>query len=243
VELIAVIFMLVAGGAIAMFVVTAAAIAQKEAEHDPRSRTSAPERETIAASILFHVIVAGGTGRDEALRRIRRGAGLAAPVTLGIDINNWAESYARQTTPQQRGALLETAVQLVAADARVVPLRQYSALLDLSFSLGFQTDALAKLRQVYGFEYVDPAKDGRPREADHAPLFVRDDSRAMELLRVLEVEGSPSRQRIVSAYRRLAARHHPDRYYGRPADEQSTAAARFIEITQAYETLLRIYRD
>ncbi|HEX7154921.1 MAG TPA: J domain-containing protein [Thermoanaerobaculia bacterium] len=241
-ELIAIVFMLVAGGAVATFVLTAFAIAQKESAKT-EAQVAAPERDQIAASILVHILVAGGTARDEALRMVRRGSGIAAPVTQGIDIANWAESYARLTTQEQRAALLETAVQLVATKERAVPLRQYTALLDLSFALGFQTDALAKLRQVYGFDYVDAAKAGRPRDAEGKPLFARSEETEGELLRVLEVEGTPSRQSIITAYRRLAARHHPDRFFGRPAEEQTSAAARFIEITRAYETLLTIYRD
>src|SRR4029079_136064 len=119
-----------------------------------------------------------------------RGAGIAAPVTKGIDVTSWADRYAQISTPQQRAGLLETAVQLVRSP---IPLRQYAALLDLSFGLGFHTDALAKLREVYGFEYVDHAKDARPREADRAggatALFVRDETHTAEYLRVLEIEG------------------------------------------------------
>ena len=138
-------------------------------------------------------------------------------------------------------------MQLVAVTGRPVPLRQYAALLDLSFSLGFQTDALAKLREKYGFDYVDHAKDGRPRAADRGggsmPLFVRGSSDTTALLRVLGLEGTADRQAIITAYRRLAAQHHPDRVFGESEAVQSQAAAKFIEITRAYETLMAIYRD
>src|SRR5207249_7320227 len=128
---------------------------------------------------------------------------------------SWSERYAQLANQEQRAWLLETAVQLVAAPARPVPLRQYAALLDLSFSLGFQTDALAKLRERYGFDYVDHAKDGRPREADRGggamTLFARADTDTASLLQILGIEGPASRQVIISAYRKLAAQHHPDR--------------------------------
>ena len=45
----------------------------------------------------------------------------------------------------------------------------------------------------------------------------RDDA---ELLRVLEIEGPVSREVIIAAYRRLAAQHHPDRFYAEPAEVQ-----------------------
>jgi hypothetical protein len=240
-EIAALVFMLVAGGGLAVFVLFVAAMLRRESEGAEGAAVTPPQSETIAASLLYHVSAAGVRG-EEALRQVRRGSGIAAPVTRGIDVSNWAESYARLATPQQRKDLLEMAVQLVAASSPV-PVRQYAALLDLSFGLGFQTDALARLRELYGFEYIDHAKDGRPRGADRegggAPLFVRDARPREDLLRVLELSGAPTRQELSAAYRRLVLLHHPDRYHGASGAEQSSAAARFIEITRAYEELLR----
>jgi hypothetical protein len=243
VELIAVVLMVVAGGAIAVFVMIAAAIARREEEERPRMPSS--ERDSIAASLLFHIVAASGIPAGDAMRAVRRGSGIAAPVTTGIDVTNWADRYAQLATPQQRAGLLETAVQLVRSP---IPVRQYAALLDLSFGLGFHTDALAKLRESYGFEYVDHAKDARPRHADRAgggaPLFVRERRRERsELLDVLGIAGTPSRQELTAAYRRLVAQHHPDKFHASSAREQADAAARFIEITKAYEELLLIYRE
>lgn len=233
--------MLVGGSALAVFALTAMAIARRE---QPDALVHAPPpRDAIAASILLQILVAGGMREDEALRRVRRDGGLGSPVTRGIDIANWGEAYARVSDARQRQALLELAVRLLADGRGPVPIRQYAALLDLSFSLGFQTDALARLRELYGFTYVDYAKEGRPREAGAAPLFARDPRDPSELLRVLELDGSASRQAVVSAYRKLAARHHPDRYFGQPEPVQTAAANRFIEVTRAYESLMAIYRD
>jgi DnaJ-domain-containing protein 1 len=240
-ELLAIAVMVVLGGGLAAFVVGAMALSQREREHAGEV-LQAPQRDSVAASLLFHVLSAGGVGADDALRRIRRGTGIAAPVTPGIDIANWAESYARQATLEQRRSLLETAVQLV-AERSPVPVRQYAALLDLSFGLGFQTDALARLRELYGFEYVDHAKDARPRGADRsgggAPLFVRETRPREELLRLFGLNGTPSRQELGAAYRRLVSQHHPDRFHRGTSEAQSEAAARFIEITRAYEELMR----
>lgn len=235
--------MVVVGGAIAVFVTIATAIARRENEHVPRSLPS-QERDAIAASLLFHVVAASGASSNDAMRAVRRGAGIAAPVTTGIDVSSWADRYARLATPQQRAGLLETAVQLLRSP---IPVRQYAALLDLSFGLGFHTDALARLREIYGFEYVDHAKDARPRHADRAgggaPLFVREKRDGRELLSVLGVTGKPTRQEITVAYRRLVALHHPDKFHLASERERTDAAARFIEITRAYEELLLIYRE
>jgi hypothetical protein len=245
VELILIILMIVGGGAIAVTIMIVIAIAQRNADTQPAA-AAAPDRTRIAASILFQLLLTGGSRPDEALRELRR-VGMISPVTAGIDLASWSERYAQLTTAEQRASLLETAVQLVAAPGRPVPLRQYASLLDISFSLGFQTDALAKLRERYKFDYVDHAKDARPREADRVggamPLFVRNTADPATLLRILGIEGTPNRQIIISAYRRMAAQHHPDRVHGQSEAVQSDAAARFIEVTRAYEALMAIYRD
>jgi hypothetical protein len=236
-ELVFIFFMLGAGGALAAFVAAAMAIARKESEG---AGVVAPQqRDSIAASLLFHIVRAGGVGEEAAMREVRRGTGIAAPVTRGIDIGNWAETYARHSSQQQRAALLESAVQLVAARGEPVPIRQYTALLDLSFGLGFQTDALARLRQVYGFDYVDHAKN---REAGK-PLHARGHGDRTALLAILGIAGDPTRQELSAAYRKLVTQHHPDRFHGAAAEAQNEAAARFIEITRAYEELLLHARD
>lgn len=245
-ELIAVIFMIVGGGALAIFVLVAVAIAKKDSGEQPRGPIQVPERDRIAASLLYRVVTAGGTPPDEALREIRRRTGNIAPPTSGIDIGNWGERYAQQSTAQERADLLDAAVQLIAVRGRAIPLVQYVALLDLSFALGFQTDALAKLREQYGFEYVDHAKASRPREADRVgrtTFFVRDDRDATELRRVLGVEDGATRQQIIAAYRKLATQHHPDKFHDAANATREEAAARFIEITRAYEALLAISRE
>ncbi len=237
--------MIFAGGGLAIAAMIAIGAATR-AHEGRRDRAPAPDRSAIAASILFNLLLLGGVAPDEALREIRKR--LLAPVTRQVDIASWAERFAHVASPQQRQWLLETAVQMIAEHKRIVPLRQYAALLDLSFALGFQTDALAKLRERYGFDYVDHAKHARPREADRAggaatTFFVRDTRDAGELLRVLEIDGAPSRQVIITAYRRLVAQHHPDKVHEAAEEVRTAAAARFIEITRAYETLMSIYRD
>ena len=244
-ELAAITFMIVAGGAIAIFVMIAVAIARGESRGGA-AQPQVPERDRVAASILFRILVAGGTAPDDALREIRRRAGIIAPATTGIDITTWGERFALHSTQQQRAQLLDVAVQLVAEPGRAIPLMQYVDLLDLSFALGFQTDALARLREQYGFDYIDHAKAARPREADRAgrmTFFARDDREPREWLSVLGMEGTPSRQQIIATYRRLAAQHHPDKFHEAADGVRSDAAMRFIEITRAYEALLAIYKE
>jgi len=238
--------MLAAGVIIALAIGIPIAAAQREAGVVGGARPVPPDRNHLAGSLLFNLLMAGGTPPEQALRDIRR-LGIVAPVTSSVDVGSWAERFAQIASPDQRAWLLDAAVQLLAGRATPVSLRQYTALLDLNFGLGFQTDALAKLRRQYPFDYVDHAKDARPREADRAggatPLFVRETRDAEELLRILGIDGPASRAVIIGAYRKLAAQHHPDRFFAESAEVQSAAAARFIEITRAYEALLAIYRD
>jgi hypothetical protein len=241
VELLAVVLMIAAGSALAMLVIIAR-IGKGEKPH-PHAEAAVPDRDRIAASLLFHVLTAGNVASDEALRAIR-GTGLDAAVTRGIDVANWAERFAEVASLAQRHMLLESAVRLAVAHRRTVPLPQYAALLDLSFSLGFHTSALVNLREQYGFDYVDHTKDARPPEADRGrrtTFSARGEADPVSLLRVLELEGHPTRQAIISAYRRLATQHHPDRFHAESIGARNAAAARFIEITRAYETLMSAY--
>ena len=247
-ELTLVIIMLAVGIGLAASVAITFAAAQREADQRGAAQANAaPDRNRVAASILFNLLLRGGTSAETARREVRTGAGVAGPVTSGIDIANWGERFAKIASPEQCTWLLDTAVRLVANRTTPVPLRQYAALLDLSFALGFQTDALARLREVYGFDYVDHAKDARPRGADRAgistPLYSRDQRETAELLRVLGLDVPASRAVIIVAYRKLAAQHHPDKVFSETEEVQSEAAARFIEITRAYETLLTIYQE
>lgn len=235
--------MIASGVAIAIAVMASIGIAQRLAD-----RPAQPAgRDHVAASILFNLLLAGGDRSDEALRDIRKVAGLGSPVTPSIDIASWSGRFAQNSNADQRAWLLETAVRLAASRGKPLPLAQYTVLLDLSFGLGFQTDALAKLRDRYPFEYVDHAKNARPREADRGggslSMFARGATDTAPLLRTLGLEGKATRQAIISAYRRLAAQHHPDRFYGEAPEVQSASAAKFIEITRAYESLLAIYPE
>ena len=75
------------------------------------------------------------------------------------------------------------------------------------------------------------------------PLFERGTTDTATLLKTLGIEGNANRHIIITAYRKLAAQNHPDKVYAEGPEAQSDAAARFIEITRAYEALMAIYRD
>lgn len=236
-QLPVILFMLGGGAALALFVMGAMAFGRRS-DPQPEGAVEGSIRESVEGSLLFHVLTAGGIAPEAAIAQIRADMGSPVMVTRGIDVASWAENYTRNVTELQRAALLERAVRLVAAVGKPVPLRQYAALLDLSFGLGFQTDALARLRDAYGFDYIDHARDGRPRgERPGAPQPTE------ELLSVLGLRGEPTRHDLGLAYRKLVAKHHPDRFHDAPPEARDAAATRFIEITRAYEKLLFTIRD
>lgn len=244
-EFLIIVIMIVLGLGIAA-VVAVLAGAVSTAERNREQSRQPPDRDAIAASIVYQIGTAGGAAGDAVLRFLRE-AHLLAPVTPNVHMASWAEAYRRMSTPQEREALLELAVRAAVAHNAALPLAQYNALLDLSFGLGFQTDALARLRARYRFEYTDYAKHGRPVTADRAgggaPLFQRPPADPQPLLSILGLAGKVSRHELTSAYRRLAAQNHPDRFYSASPDEQATAASRFIELTEAYEQLLPLCED
>jgi len=238
--------MIVSGASLALVILVAHALLRSREEMEAQ-RVTAPDRDQMIASILFQIIRLGGATPLEARKLTGRQLRFTAPIVAEIDISSWAERFSRVAQPQERMDLLDLCVRSAMTLSRTFPLAQYSALLDLSFGLGFQTDALARLRERHGFNFVDHAKHGRPRSADRSggsvPLFERQAADRTALLSVLGVGPDVSRQELVSAYRKLAAVHHPDRFHQATTEEKSRAAARFIEISRAYEALLPFYED
>ncbi|WP_106477802.1 J domain-containing protein [Phytohalomonas tamaricis] len=58
-------------------------------------------------------------------------------------------------------------------------------------------------------------------------------------LRILELDEYASRHEIKQAYRRLAQRHHPDRFYGQSDLRIALASQRFQRIKDAYDYLMQ----
>lgn len=245
-ELVILLIMIISGASLALVIVVAHALLRSR-EEMASQKTASPDRDQMIASILFQIIRLGGATSGEARKLTGRQLRFAAPIVDQIDVSSWAERFSQVSDAQERMDLLDLCVRSAMLMSRTFPLAQYSALLDLSFGLGFQTDALARLRERHGFDFVDHAKHGRPRSADRAggstPLFERQAVDRSASLAVLGVGPDISRHELVSAYRKLAAVHHPDRFHEASAEEKSRAAARFIEISRAYEVLLPFYED
>lgn len=244
-EFLLVVVMILAGFAVAVAVITALAVAEKRTRSSAAALASAAGNDEIETSLLIGIGMLGGVEFDEALERAREllGARAVRPGVPGesIDVGTWAGAFRKRSSQGDRERLLDAAVRMAVMSSSSLPLGQYAALMDLSFGLGFQTDALARLRARYRFEYVDHAKQGRPPEADRrgrrAPSGGRPVDRDAKA-RVLGLGARFSRRELTSAYRRLAAKEHPDRFHLSSGTEQERASRRFIELTEAYEQLL-----
>lgn len=228
--------MVLAGGAAAAALLGAAL--RRRAGGDGHGASAArPDRDSIEASILAEVLVLGGITREDAREFLASELGISGSVVHDIDLRNWAEEYGNRYGTVAAHSLLGTAVKASVMTTAVVSLPQYNALLDLCFRLGLQTDALARLRAQYRFVYIDYARVHRPRSADRIGRSAQTLDRG-EMMSLLELEGELSRQKIISAYRRLAAQCHPDRFHEAAPAEQKAGAERFIRLTEAYEALL-----
>lgn len=199
--------------------------------------------ERIEAELLLELALRGELAGEDAIAVVRRFVDAECGRRGRIDMASWIEQYVRLAPKERREALLECAVLVAMESGTTVALPQYDALVELTFGLGFHSDALARLRQKHGFDYVDWAKHGRPRGADRGggatPLFdaARGQDAAANLAALGLAQGA-GRQDIVAAYRRLALECHPDRFHESSADERTAAAERFRSVTRAYEELL-----
>lgn len=207
------------------------------------SRGGAVTPERIEAEVLLEVALRGDLGRARALQVV----GTITDAECGnrgrIDVSSWLEQYVKLVAPERKERLLESAVVVAMESGHLVALPQYDALVEVAFGLGFHSDALARLRQKHGFDYVDWAKHGRPREADRGggatSLFDGSSRQSGEQnLEALGLARGASRQDVIAAYRRLALECHPDRFHDASEASRVAAAERFRTITRAYEELI-----
>jgi DnaJ homolog subfamily C member 7 len=98
-------------------------------------------------------------------------------------------------------------------------------------ALSEEGDWEAALREYKAVQETNPAEPGIEREIRTAQLEMKKSQRK-DYYKILDVQRDASEADIKKAYRRLAIVHHPDK---NPEDE--SAAERFKDIGEAYETL------
>ncbi len=101
------------------------------------------------------------------------------------------------------------------------------------------------LAEHFGPDWRDsfelPHSDGPPREDDLAPPepfeLLGEPLDTSDPYKVLEVAPTATWEEIVAAHRRMARRHHPDRYADRPRVDVEAAEERIRAINVAYAEL------
>ncbi|MGA7616996.1 MAG: J domain-containing protein [Thermoanaerobaculia bacterium] len=204
------------------------------------------EQSRLAGSILFQIVRAGGADSAESAKLIREGTLHDPDGGERADVRLWAELYREMVSVEARSGLLDDAVRLAVVQNSTIPVEQYDKLLDLSFGLGFQTDALARLRARYRFSYLDHAHS-RPRHAGGRGRPERSSGKRKggesSALATFGIRPPFSRKSLISQYRSLAAQCHPDKVHAGSLEEQESSTRRFIEITEAYEILLPLCEE
>lgn len=79
---------------------------------------------------------------------------------------------------------------------------------------------------------------GRWRQRASSRTSKPEDLERARYLRALGLTGSPSWDEVHAAFRKLAAKEHPDRFR---AEERDAAEKRFADIVSAYEALRQLY--
>lgn len=181
-------------------------------------------------------------GRDEIEAKIlkRIAASLGEKGTRpSIDLTSWGAAYARIAGTTERLDLLHRAVEAARSERGTITLEQYRLLIELCFSLGFHADAFARAGVAAGVHLETGAFRARPTRSRGPALFERGEELEEHLGRLGLSRAELSRQTVTSAYRRLAAQLHPDRFHGASEADQERAAIDFMNLHSSYEYLLR----
>jgi hypothetical protein len=230
-------------GVVAMILAATAAsaviIAIRHRSVPERTERMTPQLNDLEASIAQCILAAGGDRGGELPERVRELS--TGEIEREIDLVSWGDRYSRLAPLDRRQMFLERIVSHLAGRGARIPLRQYMALLDLTFALGFRTDVLARLSSQYGFRPADFAGSRKP-ERPGFPRPAKENERR-ESLDVLGLAGEPTRTAILAAYRKAAAATHPDRFHRHGEEAEQNALERFLMVVDAAEFLLGATRD
>ena len=86
--------------------------------------------------------------------------------------------------------------------------------------------------------YEEKANRQQKQSRRRSRSKVSERSKKKEALKILEINtDSVSFEQVKKAYRKMAKKHHPDRFHGESEMEQEKANERFAIINEAYEYL------
>src|SRR5688572_7319441 len=105
--LIAVLMILFGVGLAGVIALVAVLMSNAESNRAAAAAPGRPDRDTIAASLVYQIGALGAAGHDRIVAFLREEGRLVAPITRDIHVGNWAEAYSKLSTREERTALLD----------------------------------------------------------------------------------------------------------------------------------------
>ena len=133
--------------------------------------------------------------------------------------------------------LLEKDVDVVSVCAQIRSYMNYESRVQLlHFLTGIaQADGFVSPEELSLLRKIAAAMGISARESE--AIFAMFDNGADAAYQILEIERTASDEEVKRAYKRLAAKHHPDKVASLGADVQKSAEERFKKISEAYEKI------
>jgi len=145
-------------------------------------------------------------------------------------IINWVNRKMKEAQDKRR--LVEFLIALSMEDGAITQ-AEFDALVWFGKGIGFSQDELE--------QWIQTKKDQhyRQQQSKQAPPVIRSITKKQEALTVLGADASISLVELKKMYRNLVKLYHPDTLINPSKAEKSEAEARFIQINEAYEYLLK----
>ena len=151
-------------------------------------------------------------------------------------LHNFGPDAAKEATLYLK-TLLEKDVDVVSVGAQIRSYMNYESRVQLlHFLTGIaQADGFISPEELALLRKIAAAMGISARESE--AIFAMFDNGADAAYQILEIERTASDEEVKRAYKRLAAKHHPDKVASLGADVQKSAEERFKKISEAYEKI------
>lgn len=199
--------------------------------HVAKAKGQVTKADIAQASTLMDVFELDSDARKQAQEAFREGKDPGYP--LEVAVKEFRAAFASRRDILQ--LFLEQLITNVLNDRRVDK-AEYDVLLRTAKALGFSRMELDQWMKMQGASRRFHQQQGRSQQRQQAP-----DPRAelADAYEVLGVQASMTDAEIKKAYRKLMARHHPDKLaaQGLPEEMKKSAQAKAQNIQAAYETV------